>query len=972
MLKNLIILPDGTEISSGNSRDNAIIGCTYTQCVNDGTELSIGSACCNELELKLFAKDGKLSISSGDEVVYYKVADDGTRTKIGVFRCEKPTVTGTGTYKFVAYDRVSLLDKDLTDWLTALDGWPYTVSVFAEMVCAACGLSIAVRPTVNASYQIRKFSGSGVTGRILMQWLGQITCRFIRANAGGNIEFAWYTNKGAAIATKGEFAYFGGGLSYEDYQVAEIQKVQIQASESDNGTVYPDGNEEELNTYKITGNYLLTAETGDELRPVAQVIFEQLQGVVYTPCKVSIQATTEINAGDIVTVTDRNGVTITAYVMSKTNKGQKDTLECTGSYKRDSSTATNNVSLKALNGKVLDISKSVDGLRIKAEELEKAYSEIEVTTKGVNMTSEDSNGKLVTFIGNGDNGGEWSAKYYQDGTVTSGLYFDFSEDEFVFTGKIKGGSININDNFLVDPYGNVQLNGNITWGTGASPTQAVYAATALTKPSDGTKWSSFPASGSGWHQSCFVSDYYVSYTYDGGATWTSAIQVKGVDGAEGAAGEKGDKGDTGAQGEKGDTGAKGDKGDTGENGVGIKSVDRYYQVSTSNTTSPTEWATVAPTMTPTKKYLWSFELTTYTDGTTEMTAPCVIGVYGNTGSTVQTMYLYYRKNTSYTPSTPSYSGGTLPSGWSKTPSGVTAYYLYEFVSQCTVTDGVYGTWSTPVLWAKYGENGADGTDGTDGSDATVTSVSVFNALTGNGTMYGCFYGSNSKLYINADYIQSGKISADCIDTGNLTAGGVYSVGTDATTSIENGITSITHVFNSKTYKAELNAAWFRSLNPANSKYFVVGNANSGLAVAMVGWESGTYISFSTSQAKLNGTWLGTSSSAITSDAGKKHDILDLDDRYATLFDLVRPVAYKYNDGTSNRYHTGFIANEVEEALEKAGISTQEFAGFVTVDETNDDGEMEQTRCLRYEEFIAVLWHKVKQLEQKLEAQYAVS
>lgn len=123
---------------------------------------------------------------------------------------------------------------------------------------------------------------------------------------------------------------------------------------------------------------------------------------------------------------------------------------------------------------------------------------------------------------------------------------------------------------------------------------------------------------------------------------------------------------------------------------------------------------------------------------------------------------------------------------------------------------------------------------------------------------------------------------------------------------------------------------------------------------------------------MGGLWMLDGGEVVTSDAKKKHDILSLDDRYITLFDLVRPVAYKYNNGTSGRYHTGFIANEVEEALEKAGISTQEFAGFVTVNETNDEGEMKLTRCLRYEEFIAVLWHKVKQLEKKLEAQYAVN
>lgn len=467
MLKNLIILPDGTEIVSGNARDNSIISCKYTQCVNDSTELSIGSCCCNELEIKLFAKDG-LSIAANDEIQYYKVDDSGARTKMGVFRCEKPTVTGTGTYKFVAYDNVSKLDKDLTEWLSGLTGWSYTVATFAGMVCAQCGVTLSLSEALpNQDYQIREFSGSGVTGRMIMQWLGQITCRFIRANVHGEIEFAWYTDKEMEISTSGDFTYFGGGLSYEDYKVAQIQKVQIQVTDEDNGTVYPDSSEEELNTYKITGNYLLTAETGEELKPVAKAIYEQLQSVTYTPCNVSIRATTQINAGDIVRVTDRNGVTITMYVMLKTNNGQKDTLECTGSYARDSSTATNEVTLKALNGKVLEVSKSVDGLRIANKDTTGRLSELEMDVEGIGTAVQDAQGNItqlqqnagqVSVIVQDEEGGtlatyinktQWAATYKdKDGNEISGLTFDAANKRFILNAAGQFGGVGDDDSFI--------------------------------------------------------------------------------------------------------------------------------------------------------------------------------------------------------------------------------------------------------------------------------------------------------------------------------------------------------------------------------------------------------------------------------------------------------------------------------------------------------------------------------------------
>lgn len=393
-IRNLIILPDGTELFSGNSRENAVVSATYKQMVNSGTELTIGSTCACSLSMKLFAAGGNLSIGAGTEFDYYKVDDDGTRTKIGVFTMEKPTKSGANTYSFEAYDHVSRLDKDLTDWLAALDGWPYTVEKFAEMACTACDLMLAEPPTVNGDYQIREFSGSGITGRKLMQWLGEISCRFIRANADGEIEFAWYQPTSVDILPRGEFAYFGGSLSYEDFSTARIEKVQIQVTDEDNGTIYPDGDEEEKNTYRITGNYLLTAETSEELKPVAHAIYQQLQLVTYTPCKVSIRANTSVNAGDIVRITDINGVEIESYVMSKTNSGQKDTLECTGSHRRDSTTATNDLSLKALNGKVLNVQKSVDGLKIENADTNGNVAALTMSVEALRTSVEDTSGQV--------------------------------------------------------------------------------------------------------------------------------------------------------------------------------------------------------------------------------------------------------------------------------------------------------------------------------------------------------------------------------------------------------------------------------------------------------------------------------------------------------------------------------------------------------------------------------------------------
>ena len=108
------------------------------------------------------------------------------------------------------------------------------------------------------------------------------------------------------------------------------------------------------------------------------------------------------------------------------------------------------------------------------------------------------------------------------------------------------------------------------------------------------------------------------------------------------------------------------------------------------------------------------------------------------------------------------------------------------------------------------------------------------------------------------------------------------------------------------------------------------------------------------------------STISTSDANKKHDIEDLDARYVLLFDNLILRRFKFNNGTSNRYHPGFISQEVETALELSGLDTQEFGGFVKDVDKNGNG----LYFLRYEEFIPILAAKIKQLERRMKGDAA--
>ena len=117
---------------------------------------------------------------------------------------------------------------------------------------------------------------------------------------------------------------------------------------------------------------------------------------------------------------------------------------------------------------------------------------------------------------------------------------------------------------------------------------------------------------------------------------------------------------------------------------------------------------------------------------------------------------------------------------------------------------------------------------------------------------------------------------------------------------------------------------------------------------------------------LYGTWVNNSGSAITSDLNKKNSIENLSQKYSSLFDKLRPVRFKYNDGTSNRYHSGFIAQEVRDAVKDAELNDDEFAAYIEVEEWDkEEDNPKKSAYLRYSEFIALCVYEIQKLKQEL-------
>lgn len=197
--------------------------------------------------------------------------------------------------------------------------------------------------------------------------------------------------------------------------------------------------------------------------------------------------------------------------------------------------------------------------------------------------------------------------------------------------------------------------------------------------------------------------------------------------------------------------------------------------------------------------------------------------------------------------------------------------------------------------------------------------------------------------------------------------------------------SVTYSGSARTFTLSANSSG-TSLLPSSDNTFSLGNSTYRFkdvsADKFVGtWgkriDSNTVLSWDSSSNIIpnttNNISLGTSSkqykniygqniyvngTAVSSDRRKKEDISPLDWRYEEFFKQLKPVSFKYKDGTSGRKHSGFIAQEVEKSAEKAGLTDKDLAVVVK--------DPEGSYYLRYEEIIAVQTEVIQKLMARVE------
>ena len=452
LYQSVLRLKDGTELKGGGAGSTLKVLTLHTA-VNSGQEFTIGSAFSDYIEAEIWADPGgSLQITAGDALTLYRQDDAGNRTKVGVFYAEKPTRTKRNSYKITAYDNMSKLDADFSGWLRANQAqFPKTIWQLVQLACQRAGVTLASSSLpINGSYSVQAFYADDLTCRQIISWAAEAAGCYAHMNADGKLQFLTYTDKRSTAKITPDGAsnstvYYADSLSYEDYTVKAIEKVQIRQSDSDVGVIYPDSTTA-TNTYAVQGNLLLTTGTEANLKSVVQNLYNVLKNVTYTPCKVSVPSSSGLACGQIVHVKDARGREFDTYLMSATISSGKASFESVGSASRESSSAVNSQSYKNLTGKMLEIKTSVDGLEVKASDLTGKYTDLKATVDG--LSSEVKKDTKITGGGNLILGSESFKNAKLQGNAVSGSSVTYND-----TGSATVTNANSNRYFVFNTVG---------------------------------------------------------------------------------------------------------------------------------------------------------------------------------------------------------------------------------------------------------------------------------------------------------------------------------------------------------------------------------------------------------------------------------------------------------------------------------------------------------------------------------------
>lgn len=317
-----ITLTDGTVINL-TSADLWQNGLSFEDSVSSDSSFDIGSAIVNVLDLSINNFNGEYSgyDFEGAEVVTYVglELDNETTEKIRI--CTMTVVEQpedeTVTIDLTCEDNMRKFDRNYSDSKLK---YPATRGQIIRDACEVCGVTLQTTSFDRDDYivQIRP-DNEALTFRQVLQWVAQIGCQWLRCDEYGRLCVKWYDTE-KTDAQKIDTTY-GFTPQHTDVVITGIQVTE-----------YSDSSNEEPESYMIgTQGYVLAISDNKLIRKgdgqtIASMIAEKCVGMIFRPFESQCPTDVALEAGDAITIEDRNGNLYNTYLTTTTlqpGSGQK-------------------------------------------------------------------------------------------------------------------------------------------------------------------------------------------------------------------------------------------------------------------------------------------------------------------------------------------------------------------------------------------------------------------------------------------------------------------------------------------------------------------------------------------------------------------------------------------------------------------------------------------------------------------------
>lgn len=309
-----ITLTDGTVLNL-TSADLWQNGMAFEDSVSNDSSFDIGSAIINVLNLSINNFDGEYSDYDfeGAEVICYvgMEFDDGTTEKIRICTAtvvEQPE-DETVTIDLTCEDNMRKFDRNYSD---SKLNYPATRGQIVRDACEVCGVTLQTTSFDRDDYIVQaRPSDDALTFRQVLQWVAQIGCQWLRCDEYGRLCVKWYdTEKTDAQEIDTTYSFTP--------QHTDVVITGIQVTE------YSDSSDEEPESYMAGAQGYVLAISDNKLirkgdgQTVASMIAEKCVGMVFRPFESECPTDVALEAGDAITIEDRNGNLYSTYLTTTT------------------------------------------------------------------------------------------------------------------------------------------------------------------------------------------------------------------------------------------------------------------------------------------------------------------------------------------------------------------------------------------------------------------------------------------------------------------------------------------------------------------------------------------------------------------------------------------------------------------------------------------------------------------------------